>query len=103
MNYPIQYEIKNPFPWGRVFFIPYNLIKLKVIASTYNEDKEHVSVSLPDRIPSWDEMCFIKNMFFDEEEVCIQIHPRKSQYINLHSNCLHLWKLTENECNYLGL
>ena len=53
---------------------------------------EHVSVSLPDRTPSWDEMCFIKALFWDEEDCVVQYHPPKGQYINNHPHCLHLWR-----------
>lgn len=62
-----------------------------VIASN-GEGWEHVSVSNPQRIPTWEVMCKIKEMFFEDEEVVIQYHPRKSEYINFHPNCLHLWK-----------
>lgn len=57
---------------------------------------EHVSVS-PSRkslTPSWDDMCFIKKLFWEDEEAVIQIHPRKSEYINNMPNCLHLWRCT---------
>jgi hypothetical protein len=37
-------------------------------------------------------MCFIKEVFWDEEDVVIQSHPAKSEYVNLHDPCLHLWK-----------
>ena len=53
---------------------------------------EHVSVSHNQRIPSWEVMCKIKDMFFEDDEVVIQYHPKKSEYINNHPNCLHLWK-----------
>lgn len=53
---------------------------------------EHVSVSLPDRCPRWPEMVFIKDLFFEEEEQVIQYHPPKSQHINCHEFCLHMWK-----------
>ncbi len=53
---------------------------------------EHVSVSLYNRIPDWQEMCFIKDIFWDEEDMVIQYHPPKSEYINFHPCCLHLWK-----------
>lgn len=59
---------------------------------------EHVSVSPgnPKRntCPTWDEMCAIKDMFFDEEEAVMQLHPPKSEYVNRHPNCLHLWRPT---------
>jgi len=53
---------------------------------------EHVSVSRRDRVPNWDEMCRIKALFWDDEDVVIQFHPRVSDYVNLHPNCLHLWR-----------
>ena len=37
-------------------------------------------------------MCFIKGLFWDEEDVVIQYHPAKSEYVNRHEKCLHLWR-----------
>ena len=57
---------------------------------------EHVSVSTKSRCPTWKEMCWVKGLFFEDEEVVIQYHPRKSDYVNMHPYCLHLWRpLTE--------
>lgn len=56
---------------------------------------EHVSVSRKDRTPTWEEMCFIKNLVFEEDETVIQYHPAKKDYINVHPYCLHLWKPLE--------
>lgn len=53
---------------------------------------EHVSVSLPDRCPTWAELCAIKNLFWDEEDCVVQYHPPKSDYVNNHQFCLHLWR-----------
>jgi hypothetical protein len=53
---------------------------------------EHVSVSLPGRCPSWEELCFVKNLFWSEEETVLQFHPKRSAYVNRHRYCLHLWK-----------
>jgi len=53
---------------------------------------EHVSVSTTARTPTWEEMCFIKNKFWDDEDVVIQYHPPKSQYVNFHKFCLHMWR-----------
>lgn len=52
---------------------------------------EHVSVSLPHRCPSWQEMCLVKDLFWDAEEVVCQFHPKKSDYVNYAPYCLHLW------------
>lgn len=56
---------------------------------------EHVTVSpQPQRgkTPEWDVMCKVKEIFWDDEECCIEFHPRKSQYINNNETCLHIWK-----------
>lgn len=53
---------------------------------------EHVSVSCPRRTPTWAEMCFIKDFFWDDNETVIQFHPKKSSHINIHPYCLHMWK-----------
>lgn len=53
---------------------------------------EHVSVCPRNRLPDWDEMCQIKDMFWDEDECVVQYHPPKSEYVNNMRNCLHLWK-----------
>ena len=56
---------------------------------------EHVSVSRSSgkaSCPTWNEMCAIKDMFFDPEEAVVQYHPKKSEYVNNHNYCLHLWR-----------
>ena len=60
---------------------------------------EHVSVvPLSGKgIPTWEVMCAIKEMFFKDEEAVMQIHPKKSEYVNVHKNCLHLWRPTDAE------
>lgn len=80
------------------FFIPRKRknTPFKVVASD-GEGWEHVSISLPTRCPSWEEMCLIKNMFWDEEDCVIQYHPPKSEYVNNSTYCLHLWRPTDQE------
>ena len=80
-----------------VFYVPSKLrlngqqLQFKVIVS--NEGGwDHVSVSLPHRTPTWEEMCFIKDLFFKDAEVAIQYHPAKAEYVNNHPHCLHLWR-----------
>lgn len=54
---------------------------------------EHVSVSFKDRCPTWDEMCIVKDVFWREEERCIQLHPKRSEYVNMVEHCLHIWRV----------
>lgn len=57
---------------------------------------EHVSIHVYDGkrtlTPRWDEMCKVKDIFWDDEDVVVQFHPKKSEYINQHKNTLHLWR-----------
>jgi len=59
---------------------------------------EHVSVQAyrgrQSRIPTWREMAFVKDQFWDGDAVVMQLHPRRSEYVNVHPNVLHLWRHT---------
>lgn len=57
---------------------------------------EHVSVSLPNRCPTWAEMCFVKRMFWSDEDCVVQYHPPKLEYVDCHPHCLHLWRPLES-------
>ena len=65
--------------------------KLLVLA-TDGAGWEHVSVSRRDRCPTWEEMCQVKEMFWDDEDCVIQYHPPKSEWVNNHPRCLHMWR-----------
>lgn len=69
----------------------YRLHAVGIIAS-WGGGWEHVSVSLKNRCPTWEEMCMVKDIFWGEEECVVQFHPPKSESVNAHPYCLHLWK-----------
>lgn len=66
---------------------------------------EHVSMTVSyrvgykhkSRMPTWEEMCWLKSMFWEDDECVVQFHPPKSEYVNNHSKCLHLWKCVNAE------
>lgn len=45
-----------------------------------------------ERCPTWEEMSYIKSLFWDDTETVMQLHPPKSEHVNCHPYCLHLWK-----------
>lgn len=74
-----------------MFIIPYNGAQLKIIASSdFNWD--HVSVSCPDRVPTYEEMKYIKRQFFRKNEIAIEYHMPEKDHINNNPNVLHLWR-----------
>ena len=59
---------------------------------------EHVSVSVRrkwglalQRPPHWEEMCLVKDLFWDPEDWVVQFHPAESEHIDM-VNALHLWR-----------
>lgn len=62
-----------------------------VSAASEHAEWDHASVSMAARCPTWMEMCKVKDLLWDPEDVVIQFHPPKSEYVNLAKNCLHLW------------
>lgn len=64
---------------------------------------EHVSMDGKNRMPTWEEMCQLKDMFFTEEECCVQYHPPKSEYVNNIPYCLHIWKPIEKYSGILPI
>lgn len=80
------------------FFIPCRRhgVPLKVICSD-GEGWEHVSVSYPDRCPTWEEMSFVKSLFWDDDDCVVQFHPPRAEHVNNHSYCLHLWRPTGHD------
>lgn len=101
----IKKEGKDGFG-GSVFPIEYKKGKIKV---DRNYDKvlhfifsngcgwEHLSVSTPARTPTWDEMCKMKEIFFNDNECCVEYHPKKEDYVNCMEYCLHIWKPIDKE------
>lgn len=58
---------------------------------------EHLSVSTPVRTPTWEQMCLMKDIFWNDDEVCMQLHPKKENYVDNMQFCLHIWKPIDKE------
>jgi hypothetical protein len=54
---------------------------------------EHLSASCQNRCPDWVEICWLKSLFFEDDECCVQYHPARADYINNHNFVLHVWRL----------
>ncbi len=91
LNLPRYLETDDTFGMTGMFHILHEGVTLRVISSE-NMGWEHVSVSLTNRCPTWAEMCFVKSLFWEDEEAVVQFHPKKKDYVNYHPHCLHMWK-----------
>lgn len=54
--------------------------------------KRYYKVSQVKRTPTWAEMNAIKDLFWGAEDTVMQLHPKKSEYVNTHPFVLHLWR-----------
>lgn len=92
-----QYAIRLPTvppntEFGGCFEISGAGVKLRVIASSGYFGWDHASVSTPKRCPTWGEMCKVKNLFWEPEDMVMQVHPPESEWISNHPFCLHLFR-----------
>ncbi len=108
MNAPNKFRLRNHPTVGTddgygnngMFVIPHPKISGYFYQCVMSDGHgwEHVSVTLKskerkiDRCPTWAEMCYVKEIFWDDEEEVMQLHPKKSDYVNFHPYCLHLWR-----------
>lgn len=105
MKFPEKYRIRHGESGSRTgengaFIIPCKGTRDMIFCiASRAYDWEHVSVTIRQvkrgakpRVPTWDEMCRIKDLFFDRSECVIQYHPPESEYVNCHNFCLHLWR-----------
>ena len=78
-----------------------------VFGANENGIMEHVSVSCFDRrrLPTWEDMATLKDIFFFPDEMVIQIHPPEERYfhgIGRTQNCLHLWRPRNGDWSILN-
>ena len=73
--------------------------KLAAIVSVAKEadGKEwvHLSVSKPSRVPTYDELCKMKELFLGDDLEAYQKFVARKDHINIMPNCLHLWACLE--------
>ena len=91
-NLFIEAETKNDGMGGK-YYDKYTGKWLSFIFS-YQMGWEHLSVSMPSRTPTWEQMCIMKDIFWNKNEACVEYHPREEDYVNNHKHCLHIWRPT---------
>jgi hypothetical protein len=57
----------------------------------------HLSLSRKSRLPSWDDVRLVKNLFLGRERLAVQVLPPESRYINIHPHVLHLWSCMDGD------
>ncbi len=93
----IKHRVTNLYGQYGDDFNGFMLIKprgLKVIFSS-GGGWGHVSISKRGKTPSYEEMDKIKKEFWGADDVVMQLHVGVTDHVNIHDNCLHLWRPTD--------
>ena len=88
---PDGWRILRPFGDG---FAYEERTGLRVICSTAEYDGRewmHVSVSRHDRLPSYDDLKYVKSVIVGPNRWAAQLFPPNDLHVNIHQFCLHLW------------
>lgn len=77
-------------------FLVIDRVNMSFVAS-WGGGWDHVSIAplKRNKLPTWEQMCKAKELFFKPNEAVIQIHPPVDEYVNNMSNCLHLWRAND--------
>lgn len=57
----------------------------------------HVSCSRPNRLPTWQDVRRVKDVFIGKDRRAIQVLPPAAEYVNIHPHCLHLWSCLDGD------
>jgi hypothetical protein len=57
----------------------------------------HISIANQKRYPSWDELKFVRYRFCPDDITMVMILPPKSDYVDLHKWCFHLWEIKDEK------
>ncbi len=72
---------------------------------------EHVSFcpTHKTKLPTWTQMCELKDIFFKSDETVVQIHPAENEYLHgvggyadRRENILHLWRPSNDDWSVLN-
>lgn len=90
---PVRWELTEVSMDGAMFR---NRSKGVIVIATVMLEQDgkrwlHISASRRSRIPSWEDLKVVKNLFIGPKRKAIQILPCEAEYVNINPNVLHLW------------
>ena len=57
----------------------------------------HVSLSRPNRVPSYDDLVYVKRHWIGDDRKAIMVLPSKDEHVNLHPYVLHLFTCIDGD------
>jgi hypothetical protein len=81
---------------GGCFKVVHDGAELRIMASR-GGGWDHISISLADRCPTWEEMEHIRKLFSLPNETWLQFGVPSKEHVNCHPYCLHWWRPLNRE------
>lgn len=72
----------------------YMLGECQIIVGTMPSGKKHLSISHPDRHPTWDEMKQARYELLPDNIDMAMYLPASKEYVNIHNHCFHWYQCT---------
>lgn len=100
MNTLLEHELPNTWrrtmSWGPEGYVYDKVLEaMRVIETrtTAYDGKEwlHVSVSRPSKMPSYDDLKAVKQLFIGDDRYAYQVFPPLAKHVNIHNYCIHLF------------
>ena len=92
---PNRFTFVDTFgPSGRIYQDKRTGLKIIETTSPHpqsDQEWHHLSMSYPDKLPTYDEMKLVKAIFVGNGHHSLQIFPPEKKNISIHDFCLHLW------------
>lgn len=90
---PVGWKVFMREPGGVILQNPALRLGVVLSASEESDGKRwiHMSVSHQSRLPTWQELREMKDLFIGKDRLAVQILPREKDYYNMHPHVLHLW------------
>lgn len=90
---PNAYRCVDRFGPEGAIYVRKDGLKVIETISDHEDGREwlHVSLSFTDHLPTYGDLKQVKSIFAGDENTALQVFPPKSQHINIHEYCLHLW------------
>lgn len=87
-----KYASEDTAGWNGQFLVPIDG-EIYLVMISDGMGWKHLSISNAQKkaLPSWTAMTRAKNLFFADEDWCVQFFPAKEDYVNDHNFCLHIW------------
>jgi hypothetical protein len=75
------------------------LLRVGASIALYGDDRVwlHLSISHRRRMPTYDELTYLKRHWAGEDRKCIMVFAPKDEHVNIHPRCLHLYCCLEGD------